>query len=535
MPLAERLLGRDAQISFIGVSVESDTDINQFRFGWSPRLSRFRTPVQFQEATDIEETLDQSAAAENLKLQAYAVTGMSLMVALFIIFCTLNMGVSERVRQFAVLRAVVLTRAQVGLLITIESLALATIGFLGGLGTGTCLLWLAATFAPNPLQRGSVIGIYSILLAAVCAYGSALLASLVPAYRATRVRPVDAMAPRAAMGRQRVPLPIVVLGLVLIPINPLLTFVAPLGEDAHFTVCLLAGCTTMIIGFILIAPGAVAVVDRLISPLLARVLGLPPKLLASQISSNLWRTVGTAVALTIGLGIYIAIQVWGDTMLDSFLPGRWAPDAIISFHPAGLAPEKAFAVAQFPGVDANRCLPIVVEQPRLLEDLTGSAERPSVIRQDSVVIVGLDPARAFGGDHPLLKFDWVAGSAEQALDQLKKGHACIVPDHFLRETKLKVGDSFALVPPENHEHPVRYTIAGAVCLPGWHWQTKPTGFRSRTHRAAALVFADYSSVAGDFDLPAASHVWFSYNSTPTDKDQLAVAAQSLYRKSSGTK
>ena len=69
---------------------------------------------------------------------------------------------------------------------------------------------------------------------------------------------------------------------------------------------------------------------------------------------------------------------------------------------------------------------------------------------------------------------------------------------------LDVGDDFALVPPDNPACPASYSIAGAVRLPGWHWQTKPTGFRSRTHRAAALVFADYPSVAKDFGRDAAS-------------------------------
>jgi putative ABC transport system permease protein len=43
-------------------------------------------------------------------------------------------------------------------------------------------------------------------------------------------------------------------------------------------------------------------------------------------------------------------------------------------------------VAALPGIDAERCAPIVVGQPRLREDLTGSAERASVTRQDNVVI-----------------------------------------------------------------------------------------------------------------------------------------------------
>ena len=532
MSLAERITGYPARISFVGVSVKPDTNITKFRFGWGPRLSRFSTPSQFQDAHDIEEALDTSASADNLRDQAYTATGVSLLAALFIIFSTLNMGVTERIRQFAVLRAVVLTRLQVGMLIGIESLMLAVIGFLGGIGAGKCLLWISAKASPQVMgmgmSGGTILGANSVMLAAACTFGGALLASVIPAHRATSVRPMDAMAPRSTASGRGVPVVAVIIGILLLFVSPLITFVLPLADKTRYMAYLFIGCTSLAIGFMLLSPAVVALVDRLVSPLLARILGLSPKLLASQITSNLWRTVGTSVALTIGLGLYIAIQVWGYTMLGAFVPGRWAPDALIAFNPQGIATEEAAAVAKFPGVDSNRCLPIVVEQPRFLDDIMRSAERATVIRQDNVVIVGIDPKRGLGGDNPLLKFNWVQGSAEQAVQMLEKGHACVVPDHFLREARMKVGDSFALVPPDNHEHPVRYTIAGAVRLPGWHWQTKPTGFRSRTHRAAALVFADYDSVAKDFSFSKASYVWLDFNATKTNPDRLAAEAQSLY-------
>ena len=528
MPLAERIVGQPSRISFVGVSLKPDADITKFRFSWSHRLSAYSTPVQFQEAHDIEEALDQSAAAENIKVQAYAATGMSMLAALFIIFSTLNMGVSERVRQFAMLRAVVLTRAQVCLLIMVEGLVLATIGFVGGIFAGKGLLWAYSKSSPSLLSPGAVMGANSIMLAAACAYGSALLASLIPAYRATRVRPVDAMAPQTTGNPGRVPKIAIVIGLLLLLINPLIIFVLPLGDSTRYALYAFAGSTSMAAGFILLAPAVVALVDRLVSPILARILHLDVRLMASQITNNLWRTVGTSVSLTIGLGLYIAIQVWGYTMLGSFVPGAWAPDALISFNPGGIPPDKAAQVEEFPGVDADRCLPLVFEQPRLRDDLTHSAERASVTRQDNVVIVGLDPERAFGGEHPLLKFEWVYGSPEEVIPQLEAGRACIVPDHFLRETGLGVGDSFVLVPPVNPDHPVSYRIAGAVRLPGWHWQTKPTGFRSRTHRAAALVFADYPSVAKDFSKHTASHVWFDYDAAKTNPKHLGADAKALY-------
>ncbi|RYD27553.1 MAG: ABC transporter permease, partial [Verrucomicrobiaceae bacterium] len=73
--------------------------------------------------------------------------------------------------------------------------------------------------------------------------------------------------------------------------------------------------------------------------------------------------------------------------------------------------------------------------------------------------------------------------------------------------------------------------AGAVKLPGWHWQTKPTGFRTRTHRAAALVFAGYDTVARDFGFRASSHVWLDYDPSVTTPDELVASARILYQNS----
>lgn len=531
---AQGIFGGPRQISLVGVSLKPEVDINEFRFSWSHKLSRFEVPTQFQEAYDVEEALDESASAENVLMQAYAATGMALLAALFIVFSTLSMGVSERTRQFAILRAVALTRAQIAAMIALEGFILATIGFVGGVGAGQVLLMIAASGSPELLGGASLMGTYSLTLAAVCAYGGTFLAAITPAWRATRVKPLDAMAPRITPEGGRLHTLSLIIGVGLAALGPVLIFVVGLPEGDPFSPLMLASYAAMAVGFILAAPGVVWLMDRFGGPILARILRIEPKLLANQLSSNQWRTVGTAVALSVGLSIYVSIQVWGQTMLSAFVPGPWAPDAMISFNPGGISTEQAQDFAQkAPGVNADRALPVVFEQPRLAEDLTGSAERATVTRQDSVVIVGVDAQRAFGGEHPLFAFEWLEGSREEAVAQIATGRGCIVPDHFLRESGLKVGDHFDLVPPDRPERPVRYTIAGAVRMHGWHWQTKPVGFRARTHRAAALIFANYAEVAQDFGRAAASHLWFDYADPPPSFEALGQQAQTWYAEQLG--
>lgn len=531
VPVAEKLAGTRPPVRLVGVSLRPDADVTKFRFGWAPRLSRFANPVQFQEAHDIEEALDQSAAAQNVLIQAFAAGGIALLVALLVTFCTLSMGVNERVRQFAVLRAVVFTRGQVRALILFEALLLGGVGFVGGVAAAAAVLGAVGAASAKTLYHGIGIGPLGFALAATVTFGGALMAAIGPAVRATRVRPIDAMEPQsqpAGAGRVR-PGP-TLIGLALIAINPLLAFAFPPKFEAGVFVAMAAGFVALAAGVLLVAPAVVALADRVFSPVLGAALRIDPRLLRSQVTNHLWRTVGAAMSLAVGMGLFVAVQVWGYTMLGAFVPGPWAPDALLAFRPDGIPRDRVAEIAAIPGVDPARCQPIVVEQPRFADDVTGSAERASVTRQDNIVIIGIDPEGAFGAQTGLFPCEWVAGSPQEAIATMRTGRGCVVPDHFLTETGLRVGDAFQLMPPERPGAPARYVIAGAVKLPGWHWQTKLTGFRSRTHRAAAMVFAPYDAVAADFSLKNATHVWFNYASPAADPDRIAADARALYGK-----
>ncbi|WP_417847168.1 hypothetical protein [Thalassoglobus sp.] len=65
-------------------------------------------------------------------------------------------------------------------------------------------------------------------------------------------------------------------------------------------------------------------------------------------------------------------------MLQAFVPGKLTPGAIIAFE-EGFANGDVSQIADLPEVDSHRCLALAVKQPRLLEGLTGSPERPSMI------------------------------------------------------------------------------------------------------------------------------------------------------------
>ena len=125
-----------------------------------------------------------------------------------------------------------------------------------------------------------------------------------------------------------------------------------------------------------------------------------------------------------------------------------------------------------------------------------------------------------------MKAQFVQGTREEAVAKLKQGRWCIVPDHFLAATGLKLGDRFGVVPPEMPEKPVQYTIAGVVSLPGWHWIAQVSGLRRRGVRSAAMIFAAYDEVRRDFDIRQTNYLWMNVEPGVT-VPQIGAALQPL--------
>ena len=111
LALAEKITSQAGKINLVNIKLRPGEQVAAFRQRWLPQVLRTSPPMLLVGVQDIQNALAEATMAAGARRQAWAATGMSLLAALFIIFTTLSMGVSERVRQFAVMRAVGLTRA----------------------------------------------------------------------------------------------------------------------------------------------------------------------------------------------------------------------------------------------------------------------------------------------------------------------------------------------------------------------------------------------------------------------------------------
>jgi putative ABC transport system permease protein len=513
MALAEKLSKTTAAASYAGVVLKPGAKVDDFLARWSGPFASAAPAIEVRSPEKVDSEVANSTTFETVRAQAYSATGISLLAALFIIFTTLSMGVDERIRQFAMLRAVSFTQWQIAAMVAIESIMLGLIGWGGGLLAGWGLLKLMMKVRPTALSEGASLGVWCVVLSGVCALGGSLAASVMPAWRATSVSPLEAMAPRRSIYSGRLPWVMTIAGLLLVAVNPLVVFVLPLPDTSRYMVAAAIGCTTMIIGFIMLAPMAVVLTERVLGPVLAKVMRLNARLLATQLSANMWRTVGTTVAMTIGLGLFVAMQTWGYSMLAPFTPGDWAPDLIVYLQPSGVPDSEIDAVRRVPGLKSDKFLPLAVKQVKFAEDVTGSRVRASATRQDNCVMIGFDPDVALGGNAPLFKFEFVEGTRESALAKLKLGRYCLAPDHFTRESGLGLGRKFAVLPPDHPDQPIEYEIAGVVSMQGWHWMTK-TGFRRA--RAAGLMFASFDVVRADFNTGRTTLFWGDTDGSATE-------------------
>ncbi|OGV54566.1 MAG: hypothetical protein A2X49_11150 [Lentisphaerae bacterium GWF2_52_8] len=529
--LAADIAGRQIQPSFLYIELKKGFKAEDFEKIWAPRMASNAPQLFLAGTQELKDGLEDGMMVRNIKNQAYTATGLSLLAAFFIIFTTLSMGINERIRQFAILRAVGFTRLQLSGVILVEGAFLAVLGWLGGLASGWLLLKIMCHAKPQLFQHGASLGSWCLALTAVCALCGSLGAAIVPAWRVTKLSPLDAMSNSSSTKPFKLPLALLAAGALLLLVNPLVTFVIPMGDTMRYVLYGTVGCSSMALGFILLSPLAVILAERLFGPLLAFLLQVEPRLLRQQLSSNMWRSIGTAVALTTGLGLYVSIQIWGYTMLGPFVPGKWLPDLLVAFNPNGIPDEMIEDVRAVKGVIPSQCLPLAVEQAKFAKDITGSQERSSVVKQDNVVLIGMDPDAAYGGPSPLMKLKFVKGSKEEAVAKIKAGgRHCLVPDHFAEQTGLDIGGRFALLPPGSPDKPVEYEIAGIVSLQGWHWMTKFSGLRRNSGRSAAMVFASFSEVRRDFNLDRISFLWMNLDEKASldeiDAGMQAIAAKS---------
>ena len=121
-----------------------------------------------------------------------ALLGISVIIALIGIVNTLTLSIFERRREIGMQRAMGMTQQQVGRIIRLEAVLIGVLGTAIGLAAGLLLGWVVV----GSLGRDIPLAINWLRLALIALAGVlvGLIASVIPAHRASRVEMLQAMA-----------------------------------------------------------------------------------------------------------------------------------------------------------------------------------------------------------------------------------------------------------------------------------------------------------------------------------------------------
>ncbi|MGP9724618.1 ABC transporter permease [Corynebacterium sp. AOP40-9SA-29] len=263
---------------------------------------------------------ERSPATSGLAFLRYtlAVFGaLALVVGMFIIANTFAMTVGQRLRDFALLRALGMSRVQVGVSVLAEAIVLGVLGsmlgVLAGLGAVVAGLWATAKVTsglplPDPAEVASSPGVATVLVPLVLGTLTTVVSAWGPARRAAVASPTVADAQDAATPLARR----TVVGVVLAVLGAAATVLAVLtgnwDTSVHGSLCA-AGLLAVLLGTYLLSPGVstvlVPVLGRCLVALLTLVPGrpfrVPGRLAVRNAGRTPRRTAGTAFALTLGL------------------------------------------------------------------------------------------------------------------------------------------------------------------------------------------------------------------------------------------
>jgi putative ABC transport system permease protein len=136
----------------------------------------------------------QAAQIDQIVNLMYGLLALAILIALLSIANSISLSIFERTREIGLLRAVGMTRHQVGSVVRWEVVIISVLGTILGVVLGMSFGWAISVTLRNEGLGDFVLPITSILITAALAVAGSLLASLRPAWRAAHTDVLHAIA-----------------------------------------------------------------------------------------------------------------------------------------------------------------------------------------------------------------------------------------------------------------------------------------------------------------------------------------------------
>ncbi len=361
LPTAQRVLDAPGQIDGIAVSALEGVSPNVLVENLQAAVPAEIEVISAE--TAIGETQDEFGSFIDIFgniLLGFAL--VTLFVSIFIIYNTFAILVSQRTKQMGLLRAIGASSSQVRGMVLIESLVIGLVasilGLIAGIGVAAGLKWLfsqgGGTFPDGPLELKT----RTIVVVMIVGVLVTVLAAIIPAVKASRISPLEAIADLGAQERS-MRFRIIAGSLVLFPGIILLGLglAGTSGSTSGVLAFLGSGSMLTFIG--------VSMLSALFAGKASSALGAPVEALRGTVgrisrdnaSRNPQRTSATATALMIGLALITGVSVLAASIKATFndlLGDALAADLFIFEEAQGLtfSPTLAEQLQALPEVES---------------------------------------------------------------------------------------------------------------------------------------------------------------------------------------
>src|SRR5918998_471155 len=318
----QEVMNREGRFDEIDVAAEGGVTPEQLR-------DRIRAAVDPRyEVLTGEELAEDSAAAINDTIGRFLGTALlafafvALLVGAFLIFNTFTIIVAQRTRELALLRCLGASRRQVMNSVLLESLIVAVVASLVGLGLGVLIAgglrallstFLGADIPATGIQFQPRTVVVSLLVGVVVT----VLAALLPARKATRVPPVAALQPETAFAPTGFRKRRIVLGVLVTAIGVALLLAGLFRSEGNQLVNVASGAVVVFLGVAVLSPLIARPLARAIGWPFARAFRLPGNLARENAMRNPRRTASTAAALMIGLALVSFVSIFAASIKAS--------------------------------------------------------------------------------------------------------------------------------------------------------------------------------------------------------------------------
>jgi len=354
---AQRIFQQGEVFNFINVKAADGVAQTELRRRVDQALGGRYEVITGQQLAEADASdVQQGIAFFGIFLQVFA--AISLFVGTFLVANTFSIIVAQRTKELALLRALGARRRQVMASVLGEAMITAVVcSVLGGLFgvLMAVLIRLGLDAGGFGLPPGSlVIKPATFVVAFVVGVVVTLVSALVPARRATRVAPVEALRDSPAVGRSagRVR---AALGLATLALGAAAIAFGLIAKPGNAVVPVGLGAFLVLLGVAFLSPLIARPVARVLGAPVARFRKLPGRLAQENSVRNPRRTASTAAALMVGLALVTFVSVLAASVKRSSgeaIDRAFTADYIVASDQfQGFSPSLADELGRLPELD----------------------------------------------------------------------------------------------------------------------------------------------------------------------------------------